>query len=565
MAKRAANGDGSIYQRKDGRWEASSFQKTTSGKVKRYRVVHRERDTARRLLTERIADDLKGRPLAEKRWQTGAFLDHWLVERVSRRNRPRTVELYEGIIRLHLKPFLATTALTDLRRAQVQAMFDDMHDTGRSARVIQQSRQVLRAALNDAIRQGLIHDNPATAVDLPRWERKTITPWDADQTKAFLETAERSPWYGAYLLMAMYGLRRGEALGLQWGDFDFAENSIHVERQLQRVNGVLELGPLKTSAGRRQLPLTGPAQAYFANRALTAGIVPDAAHKRPQTPRDARLVFTAETGGPVDPKTFYIKFKRLAAMAALPDNTLHHLRHGAATFMKNQGLPARDVQLILGHAHITTTQQIYQHADEAGQTTALDSIGQSLVEADGSRCRQNYPSNDSQDIESEDLQTTQNRRSTGVESADLRGGPGGARTLDTLLKRLMISRITGAATPVYLAARRSLISYELAAVAVKTIRQDRLQWRIYCARWCVPEVGHVNWCRFWWPDDTTRLRRQFNAAFRPEPAGWRPPREYTHRTRNVRSSSRIHIGTQRSLRPSHQSRQHDKEIGGIDG
>ena len=557
MARRAANGDGSIYLRKDGRWEASSFQKTLSGKTKRYRVVHRDRDTARRLLAERVADDLRGRPLADTRWLTGAFLDHWLSQRVSRRDRPRTVELYEGIIRLHLKPYLAATPLPDLQRPQVQAMFDDMHDGGRSPRVIQQSRQVLRAALNDAIRQGLIHNNPATAVDLPKWERKEITPWGPDQVKAFLETAERSPWYGAYLLMAVYGLRRGEALGLQWGDFDFAENVIHVERQLQRVNGQLELGPLKTSAGRRVLPLTGPVRAYFAQRALTAGIVPDRAHWRPQLASDGRLMFTASNGGPVDPKTFYTKFKALAAMAKLPDNTLHHLRHGAATFMKNQGLPARDVQLILGHAHITTTQQIYQHADEAGQKAALDSIGQSLVEADGSRCRQNYPSNDSEAIEVADPQTTQNRRSTGVESADLRGGPGGTRTLDTLLKSLMISRITGAATPVYLSVRRSLIGYELAAVAVKTIRQDRLQWRIWCSRWCRPEVGHVNGCRFWWPDDTTRLRRQFNSAFSPEPSGWRPAREYAHRMRDIRPASRVHFGTQRSLRPLKRTQRED--------
>ena len=93
------------------------------------------------------------------------------------------------------------------------------------------------------------------AVELPEWQRTTIRPWTVDEAKRFLTAARSDPLYAAFLLLILYGLRRGEALGLRWADIDFEAGTIEIRQQLQRIRGQLLLGPVKTRAGKRDMPL----------------------------------------------------------------------------------------------------------------------------------------------------------------------------------------------------------------------------------------------------------------------------------------------------------------------
>ncbi|MGY2746199.1 tyrosine-type recombinase/integrase [Arthrobacter sp. UYCu723] len=457
MAKRNGNGEGSIYQRKDGRWEACAYQKTVSGQTKRFRVVSTGRATARRKLVERLAEAQKGILMADKSWTVSDYLDYWMTEVVAHKNRPRTIELYEMAVRVHLKPHIGTTHLRDLSVRQFQAVINHMQAEGKSSRTIQLSRSVLRAALNRAIREELIPRNVASLVDMPRWERKEISTWGPEQVTQFLETAKDSPWFGAYLILCVYGMRRGEVLGLRWRDVDFDKNRLHVRQQLQRVSGVLTQGPVKTAAGRRDLPLIAPVWAALAKAAQRAGFDPEAGTVAPDGPLANTLVFTSQAGTPIDPKNFVRTFHQIREDAGLPWITVHHIRHSAATLLKNLGVPARDAQLILGHSNVTTTQQLYQHADIEGQKIALEEVGRSLVFGDdGNGSRQNYPSK---------------MNSVGENLRFTPGGPGGTRTLDTLLKSLMFLISTPSATPVIGALSTRISTQILGAVAVKTSHQ----------------------------------------------------------------------------------------------
>ena len=94
---------------------------------------------------------------------------------------------------------------------------------------------------------------------------------------------------------------------------------------------------------------------------------------------DTSLIFLSSTGTPIGPKNFVRAFHEISRKAGLPYIKLHHTRHTAATMLKNLGVPARDAQLILGHAHVTTTQQLYQHADIEGQSQAIARVEQQLL------------------------------------------------------------------------------------------------------------------------------------------------------------------------------------------
>lgn len=391
MPRTRANGEGSISKRRDGRYEAAAWVATVSGKRKRVRTYAKTREEAHERLVAQLTLAKQGIPAPDRPWRLGAYLDYWLRDVVSAKTRPRTLEQYEAVVRRYLKPYLGTKSLTKLSVVDVQGFLNDQIRQGRSVRSIHLIRSVLRAALSRAQREELVVRNVAKLVEIPAWERKPIQPWSAEDATAFLAATEDHRLYPAFVMLLLYGMRRGEVLGLRWCDVDFARGQLHVHQQLQRIGMNLEQGPVKTRAGRRDLPLIAVLHEALTRRyAMRRGIEINAVAQQAAT--DTDLVFLSTTDTPIDPKNFVRTFQLLREKAGLLRITVHHTRHTAATILKNLGVPARDAQLILGHAHITTTQQLYQHGDIEGQTKALNKVEQLLLSvANSGGSRQHQP------------------------------------------------------------------------------------------------------------------------------------------------------------------------------
>jgi integrase len=417
MSARNVTGDGSIYKRKDGRWEAAIYLDTTGGVRKRFRFYGQTREAVRTRLAAEQHRAARGARTPDRAWKLGEYLDYWLENVVRVNRRPKTYESYEGAIRLYIRPKLGRTPLQRLTVSQVQIWLNDELSKGTSVRVVHLIKQVLGAALTRAMREELLDRNVARLVELPAWRRKDIVPWTADQLRQFLSAAEGDPLYPAFALIGLYGLRRGEVLGLRWTDIDRTAQLIHVRQQLQLLRTGLQLVPVKTQAANRDLPLLPAADRFLAAHAqLMAGQIAD---KRRDVGSDD-LIFTTRTGHPIVPDNLLRSLKRIAKEQGLPDGTLHHLRHATVTLLKNAGVPDRDAQLIFGHAQVTTTQQLYQHADHKGQRRGLLQLEAALLPAgDGNRCRQTLPSSSSKNLNFQLF---------------ISGGPGGTRTHDILLK-----------------------------------------------------------------------------------------------------------------------------------
>lgn len=214
----------------------------------------------------------------------------------------------------------------------------------------------------------LIVRNVARLAELPQWQRGTIHPWSADEAKRFLKAAKSDPLYVAFVLLLLYGLRRGESLGIRWSDIDLDAGTIHVRQQLQRIGGELRLGPVKTSAGRRDLPLLDIVrQALKLQSERQAAYGADMGSARPATD----LVFTTRTGRPVEPRNFVRSFRRIYEDNNIRIIKVHHVRHTVGSLLKDLRIPARDAQAILGHARIITTLEIYTDTDEPARREAL--------------------------------------------------------------------------------------------------------------------------------------------------------------------------------------------------
>ena len=310
----------------------------------------------------------------------GDWLTHWLVSRTA--TAPSTVRGYAAHVRLYLAPYLGEVLLGELSVAQVQAMFAAIirqHQalgTPVSAATLTRIRATLRAALNAAIRRGLLTENLAAKAELPRarrpravvwtpyrieqWrrtgERPAVAVWTAQQTAQFLHRIEEHRLYAAYHLIALRGLRRGEAAGLCWCDIDLDGKTAVITQQLQQYDGRLAICPPKTAHSTRVIALDHTTVA-----ALRAHRDRQRAEAGAYGPgyRTSGLVFTNLNGDPMAPDRLTRTFRALATGAGLPPVRLHDLRHGAATLALAAGVDLRVVQEMLGHSSIVLTADTY--------------------------------------------------------------------------------------------------------------------------------------------------------------------------------------------------------------
>ena len=325
----------------------------------------------------------------------------WLVARTV--TAPSTVRGYAAHVRLHLAPYLGEVLLAELTAGQVQAMFAAIirhHQalgTPISAATLTRIRATLRAALNAAIARGLLAENPACRAELPRarrpravvwsehrveqWrrtgERPAVAVWTAAQTAQFLASIESHHLYAAFHLIALRGLRRGEAAGLRWCDIDLDAKTAVITQQLQQHDGRLVICPPKTAHSARVIALDRTTVAALAahrdrQRAEAAG--------GPGS-RVSGFVFTNLNGDPMAPDRLTRTFRKLVAEAGLPPVRLHDLRHGAATLALAAGVDLRVVQEMLGHSSIVLTADTYTSVLPQVAHAAAEKVATLIVRA----------------------------------------------------------------------------------------------------------------------------------------------------------------------------------------
>jgi integrase len=154
---------------------------------------------------------------------------------------------------------------------------------------------------------------------------------------------------------------------------DFDQGVIHVRRQVVRAGGQLHLGPVKTTAGVRELPLL-----EIAREALIEHEAKQLLGKSASEWDRERLIFTTASGRPIEPRNIGHSFVRIVREAGLRPIRLHDLRHTTASLLKKLGVSPRDAMVILGHSNISVTLGIYTYRDEDSRRDALDRLDQAL-------------------------------------------------------------------------------------------------------------------------------------------------------------------------------------------
>ena len=297
----------------------------------------------------------------------------------------KTAERYRQLIERQIVPHLGGLPLQKLKPVHVANWHATLlkaggHDGGPlSPRTVGHAHRVLHKALTDAVRHELLTRNPASVVSPPRVTAEEIDILSADQVKAVLAAMRTTSIYPQVVVLLGTGMRRGELMGLQWGDIDLESGKLRIERAVEKTKAHgLRLKAPKTRHGRRTISL--PAGAIEVLKA----------HRRAQLelrvalgvgkllPSDA-FVFGTVEGKPPDPDRITQDWKRFAAKHDLPRVTLHALRHCHASALIASGADPVTVSRRLGHG---STMSVYAHLFDRSDEAAAKAIDAVLKIAD---------------------------------------------------------------------------------------------------------------------------------------------------------------------------------------
>lgn len=364
MSKRA-NGEGSVYQRDDGRWVGSvSLGRDSNGKRRRKTVYGKtQAEALEKLDAVRQQAKLNAKAIIAAD-SVAAYLKRWLDTDVAVNRAERTLEGYADAVRLYINPYIGAIRLLSLDGEDLLKWQAQLNKDGHSDNTRLKSIRTLRAALNKAVKLRMLTHNPCQVLDIPRVERREVIPLEPEQCHTLFAECDAHRLGDIIPLAAMTGLRKGELFALEWSAVNLHEGVLTVRQTLQEIKGRLKLKTTKTRKSRRVVTLEPLAIESLRNRL-------EKAKGEGFDPVEVPLCFTDTQGGYLrnsnfDRKVWYPIRKR----AGIPDVKFHDLRHTQASLMLHAGASMKVIQSRLGHASYNTTANMYAHLMQDAQAAA---------------------------------------------------------------------------------------------------------------------------------------------------------------------------------------------------
>jgi integrase len=433
---RRGNGEGSIYERSKGKWAAVlTVGQNANGSPKRKFMYGNSRAEVAEKLHEAQALLKAGGYIDPGKITVGEWLEIWLENYVRPNIRQSTYESYRLQIDNHLIPGLGKKQLKKLTTTDIQLMYKNLLERGNKTKVknpdtenLEPSdaglapatlvciRNILKAALEQAVNERKLQINPAKATKVPKVEKREMTVLSQAEITQFLNATKHYRYYAAYVLALSTGIRRGEVLGLPWVNIvlgidwktldkalpwerigkldlwdtdaldallhdehiDIGDAAIQITQQLSDLRDGPRLEIPKTTLSRRKIDIPH-------DTALTL------IFQRYQQRRERKeagtgyntddLVFCTGIGAYVAPKTFTNIFHGALKHAGVKKVRFHDLRHTVATVLLEDGTALNTVQELLGHYNAAFTATQYGHVTKKMRSEATVKLGNMLQAA----------------------------------------------------------------------------------------------------------------------------------------------------------------------------------------
>ena len=391
--KRRENGEGTIYRRKDklveikitvpDRQPDEPIRKSFYGRTKE--EAKKNRDAFLQERTERA----RQAALPYQIKTVAELLDQWYPVMKKANMQPSYRDLAESLIEKHIKPRLGDVPLAELNQLVVQKFYNQLaiagnlrkENTGLSGSTIKQIHNILRQSLAWAYDLELIGKEFYRKLMIPASEPKEKKAMSLEDALKFYRACKNHPCGSAYVLALLFGLRRGEVLGLCWDKVDMENDILRIHRSLSRTRSSgLRLGPTKTKNSKRDLPLIKLAKKVLLEAKSTLD------RMREKYGRDYNkegFVFFTVSGTPYDPKNFVRDYQRFLARLGIEKICFHELRHTSSSLLEYLGVSMRARMAILGHGDYRTSMN-YTHVLPGTLQADMEAMDRLFSEEDDS-------------------------------------------------------------------------------------------------------------------------------------------------------------------------------------
>lgn len=317
-----------------------------------------------------------------KKMTVAMYLRQWL-ENHRINIATNTYEGYLVNIEQHIIPSLGNIPLQKLHPLQISSLYNEELKKGRtdgkgglSVTSVRYIHATLRKALNDAVKMLYADRNVAELVNPPKFKAYEASFLIETEVCKMLKDFKGTSIFIPVLLAAGLGLRRGEALGLQWKDINIEKNKVNIRRALLPGKGYYNFSDLKTAKSRRTLSVPKNIIEYLKKekcRQVENKLFLGKGYK------DMDMVCCNDDGSPIAPTALNHRFGKLLKMNSLPNIRFHDLRHTNASLMLKQGIPMKVASDRLGHTTIGITINLYTHTDDDLQQDAAEKLNSILA------------------------------------------------------------------------------------------------------------------------------------------------------------------------------------------
>lgn len=317
-----------------------------------------------------------------------AHFDEWLSSYVAANLAARTHELYCYICKKHIYPSLQQITLTGLKPQHIQKLHAEKKKSGLSNRTIQIIHNVLHKGLDNAVKTGLLAFNPVDRVEYPkiqRHEHKTLSDKDI---MILLEMARTSEYYPLFYTIIFTGMRRSEALSLNWSDVDLENKKISVNKTMEYLDSAakgekIKFKAPKTEKSRRYISITESNTAvlkeHLQSRLQYLKTISMKFDPEKDFDKTSELVFCHTDGSPYTPNGITHSWIKLVRRCSLTGIRLHDCRHSFATILLKANVHPSVVAAQLGHASVSTTLNVYSHVVDGLQDQAAQLFDKTVL------------------------------------------------------------------------------------------------------------------------------------------------------------------------------------------
>ena len=374
MARKRADGEGTIRKRVDGRWEATIVvgHKDDGKPITRSVYAKTQKDLVPKL--RRLVERYEGVELKEESSMTvREWLEIWLEEYAAPKIRTSTLTGYRTYAQ-KISAHIGDKQIRAVTTADCQRMYNKLkkygrkvysaeHGTELSDATIRGVHMMLHEAMETARIRNLIPSNPTVGTTIPKCNYREMSVLNEEQLDRYMEGIRADPvWHDFFYLELTTGLRLGELCGLRWEDYDQQKGVLRIQRSLGRtVKGNHQAGAPKTEKGKRFIHLPGSTHQMLLNR-------------KKQMYGEWIFPSLRDPCCPTAPSAAYHRHKQILSTLGLPSIRFHDLRHTFATHALKSGVDAKTLSGILGHTNASFTLDTYTHVTSEMQFRASEIV-----------------------------------------------------------------------------------------------------------------------------------------------------------------------------------------------